>query len=134
MQAIQEANVCGKENSTTIPQQVDEQATAMELNADTPPNDDDDSQEVINASKNTEPPCVTNDNRDSDTPSPMEYCEGQLFVLNKSSQFVKFHAVMGDKYMVTSKGLEKIEEEPNMCNQVLTLRGRFSFRLENSPM
>jgi hypothetical protein len=75
---------------------------------------------------------ISEDNRESDTPSPMEYCEGQMFVLNKAMQFVRFNAKIGDKYVVTNKGLEKMQDDDSTtCQQVLTLMGKFSFHFDN---
>jgi hypothetical protein len=47
-------------------------------------------------------------------------------------QFVRLHAKIGDKFVVTSKGLHKIEENENDSNmQILTLRGKFSFKFDS---
>jgi hypothetical protein len=100
-------------------------------------------EEVVTTSKNEEvnetatrspnpnstPP---DEDRDSDTPSPIQFCEGQIYTLNKSMQFVRVHARLGDKFMVTSRGLQKMEEPDTSSNmQILTLKGHFSFNFES---
>jgi hypothetical protein len=72
---------------------------------------------------------INENERESDTPSPIEYCEGQIYILNQSMQFVRLHANVGDKFIITSKGLEKFEEETDNL-QTLTLKGKFSFQFE----
>jgi hypothetical protein len=70
--------------------------------------------------------------RNSDTPSPIQFCEGQIYSLNKSMQFVRIHAKIGDKFLVTSRGLGKMEESDTSSNmQILTLWGKFSFKFES---
>jgi hypothetical protein len=62
----------------------------------------------------------------------MEYCEGQMFVLNKAMQFVRFHATIGDKYVVTNKGLDKLQDDDcSVGQQTLTLKGKFSFSFDS---
>ena len=64
---------------------------------------------------------------ESDTPSPIEYSEGQIYILNQSMQFVRFHAQIGYMYTITSKGLQKVgDEEPS----ALTIKGKFSFKFQ----
>jgi hypothetical protein len=78
------------------------------------------------------PRAATTDNTPSDTPSPLEFCEGQVYVLNSSMQYVRVHAKIGDKFIITSKGLEKMEEEDPSTNlQVLTVKGKFTFTFDN---
>jgi hypothetical protein len=72
----------------------------------------------------------TDDNH-TDTASPLDFCEGQVYVLNKSMQFVRLHTKIGDKFVITSRGLEKIDEDDVHDNQqVLTLKGKFTFTFE----
>ena len=69
--------------------------------------------------------------RQSDTPSPLDFCEGQIYTLNKAMQFQRLHTRIGEKFVVTSKGLEKIEDDERDSNQqVLILKGKFSFQFE----
>ena len=47
-------------------------------------------------------------------------------------QFVRFHATIGEKYIITRKGLEKMKIYDEITNQqVLTLGGKFSFKFNN---
>jgi hypothetical protein len=74
---------------------------------------------------------TTPEARQSDTPSPLEFCEGQIYTLNKAMQFQRLHTKIGEKFVVTSKGLEKIEDDDRDSNQqVLILKGKFSFKFE----
>ena len=68
---------------------------------------------------------------ESDTPSPIEFQEGQIYILNNSMQFVKFHGTIGDKYVITNKGLQKMDDDKQSTPMVLTLKGRFSFNFES---
>lgn len=83
--------------------------------------------ETLNTEDNTA--AINDDERESDTPSPIQYCEGQIYILNKSMQFVRLHANVGDKFVITSNGLEKIEEETDH-QQTLTIKGKFSFKFD----
>ena len=74
---------------------------------------------------------TSTDDTHSDSAFPLDFCEGQVYVLNKSMQFVRLHTKIGDKFVITSKGLEKlVEEDLHNNHQVLTLKGKFTFTFE----
>jgi hypothetical protein len=110
-----ESGISGLEQEDTVVSEVDQEVNQML------------SQQLNTAEQTQE------DSRDSDTPSPMQYCEGQVFVLNKAMQFVRFNATVGDKYVVTNKGLEKLQnDDSNLGQQTLTLKGKFSFSFDSN--
>jgi hypothetical protein len=119
-------------NNNTVQQQVMDLSIAAHASEEViTTSDDEEITEIATTSPN--PPTIPlDDDRDSDTPSPIQFCEGQIYTLNKSMQFVRIHAKLGDKFVVTSSGLQKMEEPDTSSNlQILTLKGHFSFNFES---
>ena len=116
----------------TIQEEVMDLSTVMQFNEETVTTSE--NEEIQKTHINPMLPMNTlpEEDRESDTPSPIQLCEGQIYSLNKSIQFVREHAKIGDRFIVTSKGLEKTEEpEASPSVQVLTLRGKFSFKFDS---
>jgi hypothetical protein len=110
---------------------INEQNSTPPTNMDKEPTDEE-NEEISNTWKQDKEHIAEASRMESDTPSPIDYNEGQIYILNNSMQFVRFHAKIGDKYMITNKGLQKIEEDEQITPQVLTLKGKFSFKFESN--
>jgi hypothetical protein len=125
---LEEATESGGSNTTTMPQEQNPAPpTIMGNDSNIQANE-----EVMNTLKQSNEQVPEAPPSEYDTPSPIQFQEGQIYILNNSMQFVKFHGTIGDKYVITNKGLQKLDDEEQSTPQVLTLKGRFSFKFESN--